>query len=436
MDPKLRQSSRFDYLSTVTVAAGNIVAAVIVSAILARTWTVSEFLLYSTCSRYLSLLFCVTSFSLGFGVVQYYAAEHVGDRRAVLLTAIATSMGLCLLVGVPLLAFAGEISEFLQANFAEARVAASLACIWLIGLSLLHVMLAFLRATGQVALSNWLQFHGQTLSLLVVAVVGWCTPLSVPGYFAAVGGLVIAGCLLAGFSQSAPISARIDVGLSRRLVAFSSSRFADALLKHLSHAAIITLLLVWGHHVLAGQMALLQCLLRGLESLFQPLVLLVFADCARAGSADIVRRQAQAMWNAVLVAAAVVLPATSLFGQALLGLWLGPEYRELGAEFSIAAIGFAPTAAIVLLRGYLEGNARISPIAVLNAADAAIVVASACALHASGLMTLMNLVLVLAVSRWLQLGAVLWILAKRHQVRLLEPDLLRTVLQAAGRRLS
>lgn len=427
MDPaspaaeKCPRSSVLAYASTALVAAGNIAAAVLVAAILARSWSMSDFLLYSSCNRYLNLLFCITSFSVGYGIVRFTAGAASTQSKRVLATAVVGSLSLCAVLFIVLQIFAGEICSFLSVNVANARLAVGLTFVWVVGQSLLHIVLAHLRATRQYTLANFVHFFGKTVALVGASLAVWqLAGAPVYGYYAGVGALVIAGCAVGVLFQRAPLSLHFDPGLGRALAGYSSSRFLDALLKHAAGAVLLTMLFALSLNVLAGQVALFQTLLRGLESICQPLVLLVFSDYLRLPSRAAARRQVQATWNALVLSSVLLLPVAMLAARPLLGLWLGEQFLALGGEFTVAAFGFAPAMAIVLLRGYLDAEFHFSPIAVLNGVTLVLLISVTGAMYALGELTLLNVVLLLAASRWLQLVAVFWLLKRTHQLRLFD----------------
>ncbi|MCC7424950.1 MAG: hypothetical protein IT428_32160 [Planctomycetaceae bacterium] len=442
--PIARASRRWSYIGTGAVAALSIAAAIVGDALLARAWPRGDFLLYNGVNRFLSLLVGLVCLQLGFGLVKECRNASPAEGTRVLANAIYVSGAVWFVSTLLMLAFAGSLAEFLHLDaFADRRVVAMIS-VWLLGHTLLHVVVSWLRACGEVSASNQLAFVCRVVAVLGIATGFLLIPAEVSSYYGWLGAVVGAACLVAalhygrqqamGSSDDGWLGSRLceppahavrhptgnslrskpstppsagspvafDFALCRRLVSYSWSRCADGLLRQASLVALTTTLFALGRGETAGELGILQMLIRGIESLFQPLVLLVLADSFAHTSPEASRRDAQRMWTAVVLFSVSATVGLMVVGEWFLACWLGPEYRDLAGAFRMTALSVLPTIGTILLRGHLDSRWSISPLAWIN--GVAIVVTSAAAwwMDRSGLGSLMALSMMVVVVQWIQ----------------------------------
>lgn len=394
----------WSYVGTGAVAALSIAAAVAGDAILARAWSRSDFLLYNGVNRFLGLLVGVVCFQLGFGIVKECRNDDKRHATRVLANALAVSGGLWLASTALLFAFSKTIARFLQADaFGDWRVV-GLFSVWLLGNTLLHVVVSWLRACREVAASNHLALFCRAVAVTSVAVLMLAIPGWVPGYYGVLGFVVAAGCLVPAFRRCDLRDATFDFPLCRRLVAFSSSRCADALLRQASLVALTMTLFALGRGEAAGELGILQMLIRGMESLFQPLVLLVLADSFALRTPEDTRRDVQRMWTAVVLFSIPATVGLMVCGELFLTAWLGGEYHDLSLAFQVTALSVLPTIGSVLLRGHLDSRWAVSPLAWINAAGIVVTAGAAGVMHACGADSLVSLSAMVVAVQWLQFG--------------------------------
>lgn len=397
-----RTGRRWSYIGTGAVAALSIAAAIVGDALLARAWPRSEFLLYNGVNRFLSLIVGVVCLQLGFGLVKECRNATTADGTRVLANAVYVSGALWLIATLLMLAFAEPLARFLHLEaFADRRVIGMIS-VWLLGHTLLHVVVSWLRACGEVTASNQLAFVCRVVAVLGIAAGFLFVPADVSNYYGWLGAAVGAACLISALRRSRVASLGLDLALCRRLVAYSWSRCADGLLRQASLVALTTTLFALGRGETAGEIGILQMLIRGMESLFQPLVLLVLADSFAQTSSEGARRDVQRMWTAVVLFSIPATIALIVLGELFLACWLGAEYRDLAGAFRVTALSVLPTIGTILLRGHLDSRWAISPLAWINAAAIVVTAAAAWWLEQVGLGSLRSLSIMVVAVQWVQ----------------------------------
>ncbi len=413
------------YISTAAVSALNIVAVIAVTGLLARVWDERQFLLYGTTNRYLNFLFCFTSGSLGYAIVRNATSPDPARRRRVLFNAVFLASVLTGLLCAALLMLLPGISAALQEPaFTTSWV--PLCALWLGGQSLLHALLAYLRSSDQLQLANRIHWISKSLFILAAAVLIAQFPgAGVPAYYGIVGGLILAACAAGLWAQRASADAVLDLRLCGDMLAFSSSRMADAVLKSSFLVVLITVLSVNGAGRIAGQIAVITFMLRGIEALCQPLVMLVMTDSIARGSRKRVRDMIESTWLALLIMLTPLMLGLYFLREPIVELYLGQRYSGLAMEFGVISLSLLPTVAVVLFRGHLDGRLQVSPVMYANVFAVAAIALTTAALLSSGKLSLLAITIAIVGIRWVQFAFILWVLRQtfgmslyRHEVLL------------------
>ncbi|MHB8079040.1 MAG: lipopolysaccharide biosynthesis protein [Candidatus Krumholzibacteriia bacterium] len=407
----------------------------IASGLLARAWPMADFLLFASLRRYLATLHCVVTAELRYGIVKYSFDRESAARRRVLWNAVYLTATLFLLVAGATQLAARWIYPYLGPALADGRGPLLLVSLWLLGQAWFHVGQAYLRSTGQIHAANALCFLAGTVVILLLAVAALVTrAVSVPLFFGLTG-LVTAAIFLAfAFAQRRSASPVPDPGLCARMAGYSSSRFLDSLLRQFAYTLPVMVASALGQLTLAGQIAVMVSAVRSFDGLFQPLIVLVFADSLGARSPDSARRTLQATWDVSLALTLPVLVAVGLLSRPLLSLWLGSRYADLAPAFAALCTTLLPTVTIVLVRGYLDSLSRFSPFVVLNAVSVAMLGAGTVMLHAHARLTPLNMAVLISLVNWGQLVVVYRMLRKAYGLRLFDGNVIRrAVARARGR---
>lgn len=422
------------YLSTAVVSAANIMAVIAVTGILARAWDEDQFLLYGKTNRYLNFLFCITNGSLGYAIVRYGSFGNPEKRKRVLFNAMCLIGGLTLAVAAPLLVGIEWVAKQLnEPKFSHEWVIPCV--IWLFGQSFLHILLAHLRSSNQLGLANKVHWTAKTICIFSAAVIVWVmtqvnAPLSVPKYYGLVGILVATTCVLGFVSQWRQLEPTLDPRLCGRMLEFSSSRVIDAILRSSFLVMLITVLGANGHARIAGQIAVITFLLRGIEALCQPLVMLVMTDSLSKGSSERVRKMIEMTWIGL---AAVTLPLMTmlyLFCKPVVTVYLSRKYQALAPEFGLISLSLLPTVAVVLFRGHLDGKMKVSPLLYANVFGLIAIGFVTWWLQRAGLVSLRSITLSIVVIRWAQFAFIMWLLHRLFGVRIYRRE---TVVEVSAR---
>ena len=425
------------YTTTVLVTAGNVAGALIVAAILARSWSVDDFLFYNWLNRCLRLLQLLATFNLGYGMVKYHFADSGRMRHTVLSNALGITILFALILIVILQAFAPTICSFFGCPSSSSRRTVTAVSLWLFGVSIYHVLLCYLRGTEQVRLGNLLSIYGKVLVLVSVSLLAWYwQSMPVPLYFALVGTFTLVGTATLLVRKKTTTVGRLNVSLCGKMLAYSSAGFLDTLFQMLSFVVLTTILVTFARPEIAGQVAILVTLIRGFESLFQPLVLLSLADAFTYGVGTAARQRIQAIWDTILILSVPLVLTAVVLSRTLLSVWLGPEYAELGPAFAIVALLLTPTVATTLLRGNLETLFRYSPVAIVNVSGALLVAAGTVAAHWLEMLSLVTIVSILAVVAYAKFFVVFWMLHQRYSLRIFDGEILAVLLEKLTRRWS
>ena len=215
---------------------------------------------------------------------------------------------------------------------------------------------------------------------------------------------------------------------------FSSSRCLDAVLRQSSLVALTAALFALGRGDVAGELGILQMLIRGMESLFQPLVLLVMSDSLKHSSAESKCADAQRLWTALLLFSIPASAGMMLVGETLLNSWLGDGYGAMAAAFRLTSLSALPTIGAVLLRGYLDGSREVSPLAWIYAAGMGLTVGVLCLLDRPGAATLVSVSACLTLVQWGQFAVQFWMLRQVCGVRVFDAAIMREMLGRIWRR--
>ncbi len=404
------------YISTAFISAANITAVVVVTMILARAWDEEQFLLYGKTNRYLNFLFCLTNGSLGYAIVRYGSFGEASKRKHVLFNAICLIGALALVVGGILFVSIDDlIPKLNEPRFSRDWVVPC--TLWLFGQSFLHVILAHLRSSNQLKLANKVHWTAKTLCILSGATILWVmtqvdAPLSVPKYYGLVGLLVTTTCTLGFISQWKQMEPTLDPKLCGKMLEFSSTRIVDALLKNSFLVVVITMLSAHGPETvrIAGEVAVITFLLRGIEALCQPLVMLVMTDSLAKDSTARIRRMVETAWIALAGITIPLMIGLYFFCEPIVKLYLGARFKGLGPEFGIISLSLLPTVAVVLFRGHLDGKLKISPIMYSNTAGVIAVGAVTWMLLDKNIVTLRAIAWTIVIIRWVQFAFVMWLL--------------------------
>jgi O-antigen/teichoic acid export membrane protein len=422
---KPRLVSLRSYASTTAVTATSIVATLGVSALLARTWSVDDFMLYITLNRYLSLIYCLTSFSLGFGVVHSYLNGSHQTKPKVLPNALFIVFLFCLIALITGQLLAEPIIQFLDSPTLASRWAIFSAMLWVTAQSLYHVVLSYLRGLGFTQAANWLMFLVKTG--LVAGLSLWAfvsDAVAVPYYYGILGILILTVTSVFAWDSRATWRYTLDLGVWRELIEYSSSRCIESLLKHCLIPLLITLLYFLNRQDVAGGTVVLAMLLRGVESLFQPLVLMVLADALATQSNSVsAKTRVQMSWDAVLLFSIPAALLLATFAEHILVLWLGESYRELGPAFRYFAISLPAVLGTVLLRGNLDAHYRISPLAMTGCISNALIFIGIVTLHLLHQLSLDSTALMLGTVYWIQFLVLFALLRKQYGISLLSSTL-------------
>ena len=184
------------------------------------------------------------------------------------------------------------------------------------------------------------------------------------------------------------------------------------MLKNSFLVLVITMLSAHGPEtaLIAGQVAVITFLLRGIEALCQPLVMLVMTDSLSKDSTDRIRRMVETAWIALASVTIPLMVALFLFCQPIVRLYLGSRFQGLGEEFGIISLSLLPTVAVVLFRGHLDGKLKISPIMYANIGGLIAVGAATWFLLDSNTVTLKAIAWTIVAIRWVQFAFVMWLL--------------------------
>ena len=423
----------FSYVSTSAVTASGIAATVIVSGILARAWPMADFLLFASLRRYLATLHCVVTAELRYGIVKYSVAQEQVARRKVLWNAVYLTTALFLLVAGSIQLAARWVYPYLGSALAGGRVPLLLITLWLLGQAWFHVGQAYLRSVGQIRAANTFCFLAGTVVVLFLAAAALVTrAVSVPLFFGLTGLITAAVFLGFAFAQRKSASPAPDPGLCTRMVGYSSSRFLDSLLRQLAYTLPVMVASGLGQLALAGQIAVMVSVVRSFDGLFQPLIVLVFADSLGARSPESARRTLQATWDVSLALTLPALVAVGLLSRQLLSLWLGSRYSDLAPAFAVLCSTLLPTVTIVLVRGYLDSLRRFSPFVVINAVSVAMLGSGTVMLHAYARLTPLNMALLISLVNWVQLVIVYSMLRKAYGMCIFDGNVIRRALARAG----
>ncbi|MFK7820854.1 MAG: lipopolysaccharide biosynthesis protein [Planctomycetaceae bacterium] len=411
------------YISTAAISVANIVAVVAVTGILARAFSEDQFLLYGKANRYMNFLFCITNGSLGYAIVRYGSFGDESKRKQVLFNALCLVGGLTLLVSATVRFSIDEIATALnEPRFSRGWM---IYCsLWLFGQSFLHIILAYLRSSSQLTLANKVHWTSKTLCILSAASIIWImsqwvqAPLSVPQYYGLVGVLVTTTCILAFASQWKNLEPTLNPKLCGHMIGFSSTRIVDALLKNSFLVVVLTLL---GRHSpasarIAGQVAVITFLLRGIEALCQPLVMLVMTDSLAKDSKERIRRMVETGWIALATFTLPMMLVLFMLCEPIVKLYLGTRFQGLGEEFGIISLSLLPTVAVVLFRGHLDGKLKISPIMYANILGVLAIGSITWYLLEQNTVTLRTIAWSIVAIRWLQFVFVMWLLNRMFGV--------------------
>jgi len=409
------------YLWTAAIAGLNIVAVVTVTGILARAWSEDQFLLYGKANRYLNFLFCLTNGSLGYAIVRYGTAADQTKRARVLFNALCLIAGLTLIVAAVLLFSIERIGTALsEPRFSREWI---IPCgTWLFAQSFLHVLLAHLRSSNQLKLANKVHGAAKALCMLSIASLVWfmsftSEPMSVPKYYGLVGLLVTATCVGGFVSQWNRLEPTLDPRLCTRMLGFSSTRVIDGVLKNAFLVLLITMLSVGGAAKIAGQVAVITFLLRGIEALCQPLVMLVMTDSLAKDSKRRVRETVEMTWTALAAFTIPIMVCLFLFSKPVVTLYLGTKYQSLASEFGIISLSLLPTVAVVLFRGHLDGKLKVSPVMYSNIIGLLGMGAVTAYLLQTDSVSLKSITTAIVWIRWLQFVFIMWILHRTFRVK-------------------
>ncbi len=416
--PPQRRGIRLSgYLSTAAISAANILAVIAVTAILARAWDEEQFLLYGKANRYLNFLFCICNGSLGYAIVRYGSFGDEAKRKRVLFNALCLIGGLTLLVAAPIL----PSIEWIAKRLSEPKKITHewvIPCVmWLFAQSFLHILLAHLRSSDQLKLANKVHWLAKTVCIVSGASLVWAMtamdrPLSVPKYYGAVGLLVAATCVAGFITQWRQIEPTLDPKLCGRMLEFSSTRIMDAILRTSFLVVVMTMVGWAGYGKIAGQIAVITFLLRGIEALCQPLVMLVMTDSLAKDSNERVRDMIEATWIGLTIFTVPIMLILALFCGPIVKLYLTAKFQGLSAEFGIISLSLLPTVAVVLFRGHLDGKLKVSPIMYSNILGVASITAVSWWLISSNQVSLRTITWSIVAIRWVQFGFVMWMLRR------------------------
>ena len=430
------------YISTVAISAANIIAVVAVTAILARAFDEDQFLLYGKANRYLNFLFCITNGSLGYAIVRYGSFGDESKRKQVLFNALCMIGGLTLLVSTTVRFSIDEIATALnEPRFSRGWM---IYCsLWLFGQSFLHILLAHLRSSNQLTRANKVHWTAKTVCILSAATIVWImsrvvnAPLSVPQFYGLVGLLVTTTCILGFASQWKNLEPTLNPKLCGHMVEFSSTRIVDALLKNSFLVVVITLLSTHGTASarIAGQVAVITFLLRGIEALCQPLVMLVMTDSLAKDSKEKIRRMIETSWIALAVFTVPLMLVLFTLCEPIVKLYLGSKFQGLGEEFGVISLSLLPTVAVVLFRGHLDGKLKVSPIMYANIVGVVAIGAITWFLLDRNMVSLQIIAWSIVAIRWVQFLFVMLLLNRmfgvvpyRHEAMLLVWSKLRSLV--------
>lgn len=403
------------YLSTTLVTALNIVATLGVSSILSRAWSKTDFLLFTTLNRYLSLLYCVVSLSLGFGVVQFYRTTSMHNKKRVLSNALLITAVLAAITTATVMLNSRTLIDFFDNKALSSYWAFAAACLWVMAQAVYHVVLSYERALGNTRAANTLMFVVKTLIVLCVGALAWTSQLiSVPAYYGYVG---VAICVVVAVEiyrlQPTWVLSANDI-ICRELSSISWSRALESILRHAMMPIIATILYVVGRPEIAGGIVVVAMLLRGIESLFQPLVLMVLADSINASSQTLAHsRRIQLCWDCILLTSLPTVACLVFIAESMLSVWLGDSYQVLASGFQLISLALPAVLGTVLLRGNLESRYRLSPLAFTSLARIVIVVATLAVLAHLDCISLVSVAATIAVLYWAQFSF-LFLLLKRE----------------------
>lgn len=434
------------YISTAAISAANIIAIIVVTGILARAWDETQFLLYGKANRYMNFLFCIANGSLGFAIVRQASFGREARRHRILFNALCLVGLLSLIVGAGLLVFSNWIAEFLN----EPRLTRNwvIPCVlWLFAQSFLHIMLAHLRSSDQLSLANRIHWITKTACVLAAALIAWQLPaviawtspgtstssgpisVSVPAYYGMVGTFVLITCVVGFINQWPRIEPTLDPKLCGRMLEFSSTRVADALLKNSFLVLLITMLSASGSARIAGQIAVITFLLRGIEALCQPLVMLVMTDSLSRNSKQRVRDMVESSWLCLAIFTIPLMIGLYFFATPVVTLYLGYRYQALAGEFGLISLSLLPTVAVVLFRGHLDGQLKISPVMYANVIGLVAIGGVTWWLQHTDQVSLRSITLSIVVIRWIQFTFIMWVLRRTFGVALYRHSALKRLVQ-------
>lgn len=437
--PQARKVKFSGYIWTAMISGANIVAIIVVTGILARAWDEPRFLLYGQANRYLNFLFCIANGGLGYAIVRNSWVGEETQRKRVLFNSLCLIGVLTLMIGAIILLFANRISATLN----ESRFTRdwTIPCVlWLFGQSFLHILLAHLRSSDQLKLANKVHWCAKTLCLLTAAGTIWILGTlaasgttgtlgnTVPLYYGIVGMLVLTTCTVGFITQWKNIEPTLDPKLCVRMLGFSSTRVADAILKNAFLVLLITQLSMTGYERLAGQVAVITFLLRGIEALCSPLVMLVMTDSLARDSEERVRELIETKWLALFVFSVPIMLVLYFFSEPITTLYLSHKHAGLAPEVGLISLSLLPTVAVVLFRGHLDGKLKVSPVMYSNIIGLAAIGGVTWWLHDNKAVTLHRITEAIVVIRWLQFAFILWVLRRTFHVSLYRREVLAQII--------
>lgn len=409
------------YLSTAAISVANILAVVAVTAILARAWDKEQLLLYGKANRYLNFLFCITNGSLGYAIVRYGSFGDEAKRKRVLFNALCLIGGLTLLVAAPLLPSIEWIAKKLSEPNRISHEWVVPCVMWLFGQSFLHLLLAHLRSSDQLKLANKVHWAAKTVCILSAATLVWLmaqagSPLSIPKYYGLVGLLVTTICVIGFTTQWKDLEPTLDPRLCGRMLGFSSTRVVDGILRASFLVVVLTILGANGYATIAGQIAVITFLLRGIEALCQPLVMLVMTDSLAKDSNERVRDMIETTWIGLAILTIPMMAVLAAFCGPIVRLYLTAKFQGLAGEFGIISLSLLPTVAVVLFRGHLDGKLKISPIMYSNILGVAAIATVSWWLIDTDRVSLRTITWSIVAIRWVQFAFVMWLLRRTFGV--------------------
>jgi O-antigen/teichoic acid export membrane protein len=229
---------------------------------------------------------------------------------------------------------------------------------WALLLALIRVPLllldnylnSILQATGRFGLYNRRLLQSEGLRLLLVAVLVMVLDLGLPAAVATytVIGAVNVAWLLLNMRESIRFSARLDLDLLRRMLAFGIRSYVQVVTAHLLLRIDVYMVQAFLGPVQTAFYALALHFTELVLEVPQAIGLVLYPRLTALSEAEVHRLTAQTCRRTLMVTVPAAA-ALALFGPWVITLWYGAPYAPAGAPLPWAAVGVAAMSIFVII---------------------------------------------------------------------------------------